>query len=270
MLRVRQLLDISLASMIARSEIAHATLDAIDQGVVAGVIDLSGKEREVDYRRLMLALLEGRPEEALHYFGLLENDPDDWTRVAARSIYNAARVVLVDPDLPLEDFRTQHGIDGVRRSALFLLGEEPETADFTDDSNFRIGRSLAIAERRGHESSGDQQALDRAHALFTVLNIARPRDQSVLEGLAWSAETLGDDDAALAALRTLVSGTAIGTEPWFRRKFELIRILTRIDPARAREVLEQHVVLHPAYGPAPWGERLSDLHVELGVKGADS
>ena len=266
-LRVRQLLDISLASVIARTEIARAALDAIDQAVDAGVIDLTENEREIIYRRLMLALLEGRPEDALYHFGLLENDSDDWTRVAARSLYNAARVVLVDPDLPLEDFRTQYGIDGVRRAAGFLLGEDPETADFTDDSTFRIGRALALAERMAYESSGDQQGLDRAYALFTILNGARPRDEGVLEGLAWSAEMLGDDDAALAALRTLVSGTAIGTERWFRRKHELVRVLARTDPARARDVLEQHVVLHPDYGPAPWGERLSALHAELGREG---
>jgi tetratricopeptide (TPR) repeat protein len=270
LLRVRQLLDISLNTEVARTDVARATLDALDRGVDVGLVDVGGKERELDYRRLCLALLEGHPEDALYYFGLLEDDVDDWTGVAARTLYNAAVVVLADEESSVEDSRVQYGVEAVRRTAGFLLGGDPADVDFTDQSKYRIGRSLALAEQRAHASSGDPEVLARAYGLLVALNTTRPRDERVLEGLALAAEASGEDDAALAARRTLVSGSAVGSDPWFRRKHDLVILLARVDPQRARDVLDQHAVLHPDYGPEPWGPRLSALHLKLQAGGGGS
>ncbi len=266
-LRVRQLLDVSLNKKIAALEVARDAIAAIDLGVVSGVLEIGGKERELDYRRMCLALLEGDVSEAIHVFGLLEGGDDDWTQVAARTLYNAAQVALFDVDSTPGDARTQYGIDAIRRSALVLLGEEPANADFSQERLFRIGRTLALAERRAWESNRDVQALERAHALHLALVDVRERDRRILEGLAWSAEQSGDEERALAALRTLVSGSPVDSEDWYRHKHELVRLLVQVDSGRAREVLDQHLVLHPDYGPEPWGDRFRALHESLGRQG---
>ena len=269
-LRVRQLLDIALNKDVVRPDVAREAIAAIDRGVVSGVIEIAGKERELDYRRMCLALLEADVAEALHAFGLLEDDEDeddDWTRVAARTLYNAALAVLLNDDPLQGDARTQYGIDAIRRSAVILLGSNPSKADFSDERLYRIARTLALAERRAWESSGELEALETAHTLHLALSKVRPRDRQVLAGLAWSAEQRGDDESALAALRTLVSGSAVDSDDWYRYKHELIRLLVRIDPERARDVLDQHLVLHPGYGPEPWDERLRELHASVGGPG---
>jgi tetratricopeptide (TPR) repeat protein len=269
-LRVRQILDVALNKEISRLEVARDAIAAIDRGVVSGVIEIEGRERELDYRRMCLALLDGDVSEALHVFGLLESGDDDWTQVAARTLYNAARVVMVDDQPNQGDPRIQYGIDAVRRAALVLLGPEPADADFSEDRLYRIGRTLALAERRAWESNRNVQALERAHNLHLALAEIRARDQKVLAGLAWSAEQRGDDDRALAALRTLVSGSSVDSDDWYRHKHELIRLLVQVDPERARKVLDQHIVLHPEYGPEPWGDRFRALHATVGRQGGGS
>jgi len=266
-LQARQLLDIALSPGIDDPRTARAALAAIDRGVTAGIIDLMGKERELDYRRLSLALLEGASDDALYYFQLLEQGDqtgDDWLQVAARTLYNAAIPVLLDETIPTDDKRNQYGIDGVRRATEVLLGDRPENADYSDPANYKLGRSLALADRLGYESSGRIESLERSNAIYRALVAARGTDARALAGLAWTATELGDDEESLATLRTLVSSTAVGSDDWFRYKTLLVELLVRVDPVRAREVLDQHVVLHPGYGPKPWGPMLETLHGQVG------
>lgn len=269
-LRARQLLDVALHPDLAATGLARRTLDAIDLAVVSELLDIGRFESEIDYRRLVLTLLDGDVAAALEVFGLLEDAADDWRMVAARALYNASRVVLEDPAAVTDPAQSRLGIDALRRSARLLLGDDPVAEGFEDERRYRIGRTLARAERLAHESNGGPESLRRAHELHLALIEARPLDQSVLEGLAWSSEATGDLDQALATHRQLVSGSAVDSEAWYRRKHDLLRLLSRVEPGRAREVLDQHLVLHPDYGPDPWGPRLRELHERLETTGGES
>lgn len=265
-IRARQLLDVSLASKIAETQIAADVLNALDKGVNVGVVDLNGKERELEFRRLQLALYQGDVANALKYFRVFENDQiDDWTKIAARTLFKQASVVLQRDDLASDDLRTQYGIDAVRRTTLILLGDTPEQADLTISDNWAMARYLALAEQRAFEASGSTAARDRALALYSALLEKNEKDEMVLEGLAVLSEAAGLDEQALQAYRTLVAGCPTGTEKWFRRKVDHVRMLSRVDPERARQVLKQHVALHPDYGPDPWGDQLRAMHDELSL-----
>ena len=263
-IRARQLLDVALMPRIAASQIAAEVIAAVDRGVNSGVIDMAGKERELDFRRLQLALYRDNVAEALRLFRRFEAEQvDDWTKLAARTLFNAASVVVQSEELLPDDTRTQQGIDAVRRTAVVILGDSPENADFSIPENWAMARSLAIAEERAFDSSGALDARDRALLLYTKLSESRGKDEVVLEGLARLSEAAGFDEQALQAHRTLVAGSQPGTDVWFRRKVDHLRVLARVDPSRARQVLQQHVVLHPNYGPEPWGAQLRLMHNEL-------
>ena len=80
------------------------------------------------------------------------------------------------------------------------------------------------------------------------------------------SEAVGDDDTALSCWRRLVSGSRAGTERWFEARYRVLTLLSEIDPDRAREVMRQHKILQPDYGPDPWGARLKALDIRLREK----
>jgi hypothetical protein len=98
----------------------------------------------------------------------------------------------------------------------------------------------------------------------TQLIERRPRNARFLRLAGLLAEQFDDLPRALECWRTLVSGTAQGSAAWYEAKFHQITVLVQIDPDRARSVLAQHRLLHPDYGPKPWGERLRRVAAELG------
>ena len=83
--------------------------------------------------------------------------------------------------------------------------------------------------------------------------------------MAELTESLGRFEVSLEAWRLLLAGLPPGTDAWFSARVHHVRILAATDPSRARTVLEQHVVLYPDYGPAPWGAHLRAIHESLGA-----
>lgn len=270
-IRARQLLDVALSPGILEVALAESIVDAIDRGVNAGVIDITGKERELDYRRLQIALHREDIPEAVRIFRMFETDQvDDWSKLAARTLFKAASVAVQREDLASDDMRTQSGIDAVRRSAVILLGDPPEQADFTVSGNWTVARLLAIAEHRAYEANGSLETRDRALELYALLAQFQGKDEVILEGLAALSEEADLHEQALEVLRTLVAGTQTGSDTWYRRKADLVRVLSVVDPERARAVLDQHAALHPDYGPDPWGPAMRQMHVRLGGGGGAS
>jgi hypothetical protein len=104
---------------------------------------------------------------------------------------------------------------------------------------------------------------DIAVAADTRLLQAQPRNQAALRRLAITADAAGDQKRALDCWRTLMSGLDQGSPEWFEARYESLRLLAVAEPSRAKQVLAQHVVLYPSYGPDPWGVKLKKLEEEL-------
>ena len=73
------------------------------------------------------------------------------------------------------------------------------------------------------------------------------------------AEEDGKLDEALGHWRGALTRLNPSDIRWYEAKYYLIRVLIKVDPERAREVIEQHELLNPSYGPSPWGERIAQL-----------
>ena len=105
--------------------------------------------------------------------------------------------------------------------------------------------------------------------LYERLLKARPNNAAFLRATAVLSGELDKPEQALRCWRILVTGLTAESDAWYEAKFNLINVLARTDPARAREVLDQHIRLHPDYGPEPWGARLRSLDRRLDPAPAD-
>ena len=78
----------------------------------------------------------------------------------------------------------------------------------------------------------------------------------------------GDYERAADNLRALVGGLPPRTDPWFAAKVDQIRVLAKLDPARARAVLSQYRTLYPDLGPEPIRNRILEIERTLPADGA--
>ena len=108
----------------------------------------------------------------------------------------------------------------------------------------------------------------RGLAIADALLATAPRDATLLKAAAVCAETVGDLERAAESLRALVGGLPPRTDAWFDAKVNQIRVLGKLDPARARAVLSQYRALYPDLGPAPVRERILEIERSLPAEGA--
>lgn len=277
-IRLRQLIEVSLDPGVARPELALATLDALDALTARDLVDLSTVRAELAFRRIQATLAggDGTDFAAAERMAVeLDAIPGSevWRVPAARLLFRGAvERRRADPEANAGSAGAPSTrwlrpiVEWGRRS----LGEL-DTAD---------GDALAAALRRDGSLAGSVAILGEAVATVAevesdpdlardaarwleALLVVRPADAMALRSAAIARDVAGDPAAAIEHLRRLVAGAAIGSELWYEGKWRHITALARIDPRRAREVLEQHRAFEPELGPAPWGERLRELDRRL-------
>jgi hypothetical protein len=193
-----------------------------------------------------------------------------WSRLAARAMFRFANTRWREAQRMGRADRAAAAL--VIQSGSRVLEEYEDDADAlrqpTVIASFAV---VAEAAMEVWERSGDADTGRRALSLFEKLLQVRPNNAAFLRSTALLCERLDRRDRALECWRTLVAGTSSSSEAWFEAKFHLIDLLARIDPARARAVMDQHKQLNPDYGPDPWGARLKalDLDPRLAPAGAD-
>jgi hypothetical protein len=141
-----------------------------------------------------------------------------------------------------------------------MTGDAHAMKDNVVLSLHQVVASVATEAWKGQQ---DSAARDLAIRLDTRLLQAQPRNQQALRRLAVNADAAGDQRKALDCWRTLLNGLDAGTNDWYEARYESIRLLAALEPARAREAMAQHVVLYPDYGPEPWGSKLKKIEDEL-------
>ncbi|MFG0314177.1 MAG: hypothetical protein ACF8LL_08335, partial [Phycisphaerales bacterium] len=120
-----------------------------------------------------------------------------------------------------------------------------------------------------HDQDPDPAMRDLA---FRLSNQVLERGQPSERGLRQStrlAEEVGDAEALLESWLRLLAAYPQDDARWYEARYESLRVMIRIDPARARETYNQFKVLNPSLGPSPWNERISALFDEQVESGAD-
>jgi len=258
--RCRQILEVAFAEGVDRVQAGRAALDSLDRIREDTTADLTAYASEVACRRVQERLASLEPLEAGRLADELwvKNADDLWTRLGTRAMFRYGH----------DRWKDSQGEAAARKQGMDLVAKYGGRVlrEFQDDPNGleqagSLAYHAAVAEATLQLWQGTQDA-ERGRAalfLFEKLLVAKPRNASFLRGTAVLAEKLDGPDRAMECWRKLVAGLPPQSDGWFEARFHLIRLLATADPARAREVMNQHKQLIPEYGPDPWGPQLKGL-----------
>jgi hypothetical protein len=264
--RGRRILEVSLLENVKRLVATGNVLEAFDRAVEEQLLDLDFVADEINYRRLRLWLYEGDVLAADALAEQLWATPEQsiWSRLAAQALFRHGVSVWHGGAGSDEHVRTAQNL--VLRHGQRVLQEYASDAHaLRDASVLSYHATVAEAAFEIWQRSRDVERGDLAIRLYERLLVAQPRNAAFLRAAALLSEEQGTPEYALECWRTLLAGTAEYSEPWYEAKVHQIALLIRLDPARARQVLDQHRLLNPDYGPDPWGERLREMDLDLVV-----
>jgi len=259
--RARRVLDVLLTRGVARVSEARRILDRLETARAAGLLDLAQVSDELDYRRFQAQILSGGFDEAAKWCEeLWRTDPDSaFAQSASRALYAYA---VQDWHTFAQDARLEQTLRRVilhGQRSLRSAGDPPSARDAAN-APIMINVADAALSLDTIVSGGDAPARELAEQWFDLLIVAQGRHFRVLRGAAIIAEGRDQTEDAITHWRTAMNGSPEAGDEWFEAKFNLIRLLATSEPDRAMEVMSQHILLYPHYGPEPWGERLRTLH----------
>lgn len=255
---VRQVLDAVLGMSAPDLDRANRALDALGAASAHAGIDLASVADEITYRRLQIAAVRGDPGELERRFGELQAMGGRWFDAASRLLYRRALNAW-----------TAHGDDaeaaaGVVRFGLLVIGQfAPGAESLSDPAVYNLHHSVAGAAATLWERRRDEAMRDLALRLDRGLLEAGSPSAPVLRRFARLSEDSGDRVAALDAWRRVLAGVDAESPEWFEARYHSLRLLADADPARARQAMDQHKILHPALGPDPWGPLLRELDARI-------
>lgn len=265
MARVRQVLDAVLGMTAPDLERADKAIEAFDLIVASAGYDTSKIEDEITYRRFQIALFRGNAAEVTRQHDRLRAIKGPFSDRADRLMYNRALAAARAPDAPAQALRdvVTHG--------LRVMEQFGRTADaLKDPAVFSLHNTVADAAATVYAQSRDSSMLEVATAIDRELLKLGDSPLKVLRRYAELGEIAGDKAGALDCWRTILAGAGTTAPEWFEARYHTIRLLIETDAARAREVMAQYKVLHPDFGPEPWGTKLKELDARLGSPSSPS
>jgi hypothetical protein len=262
--RARRILAALVSATPTDAQRAQRALDSLRRLIEAGVVEEAPIAQELRYRAAQIAIarddLAGAERAMADLRAAGSEEGERLASALARSIYRRAL---------LEWRAAQRSGVGLQETAqrVATIGDRLlESGDLPEgDANARLAIEAGVGEawfdlwRAGEGVAARAEALRRHESLVD----AGVTDPEVLRRLAALAEDAGRIELAIEAWRTLGAGLPRTEAPWFEARWELVRLVASVDADRARSLLDQHAILYPDYGPAPWGRRLHDLHLQL-------
>lgn len=256
--RVRQILDVVTGMSTPDLARAKAAFEILDATRARTGLELGAIEAELEYRRLQVALVRGQEEEAEAIASRLSGMGGEFARLADRQMYARAKRAW---DARPEDVRAAKQV--VEFGSRIIEDARRERDPLASDAYASLWSAVARAAGALYEAEGDEGYREAALILDRELIEAGRRAPESIRRHARLCESAGRNDDALNAWRMLLAGSAAGSEAWYEARYESLRLLAKTDRQRAIEAMAQHRLLHPEYGPQPWGDRLRELDAEL-------
>ncbi len=252
--RARQMLDALLSLSSPDADRAARVFKMLDELHAAVGLDLSSVADELAYRRLEIAIARQDTLAIQTHLAALHQAGGKFSVLADRRLYrDAAR-----------DWQRLPGDEPAARRVVELgarviksLGSSPEV--LTNPTHAGVHATVAAAAMFVWSRTSDRTMLDLEGAIDKALLAATPPTAPLLRRHAQGSEARGETESALDAWRRLLAGLPEADTGWFEARYESLRLLAITDPAKARQALDQHKVMHPTLGPDPWGEKLRAL-----------
>lgn len=257
--RVRQTLDAVLGMAAPDLDRADKALEVLDSVVAQSGYDMSKLEDEIIYRRFQIAVVRSRADEMTKFLDKLHGLRGPFADRADRMMYNRALTAAKGESATLEALRevVRHGL-----KVMDQFGRTPEA--LKDPAVYSLHNSVAEAAARAYRLSGDKQMREIAVSIDKPLLQIGNATLPLLRRYAELGELAGDRDGALDCWRTIMAAAGTTSPAWFEARYNSLRLLLAMDAVRAREAMVQYKVLHPDFGPEPWGPKLAELDVQMG------
>lgn len=252
-LRLRQTLDAALTPLVTDPVTAKRALAAIDEIRARAPEALAGEELagELVYRRLQLAIALGDDDAIRSAEQNIQKLGGDYLKVANRFLFDRA----------LAEWNQSDAAGDARRvvelgTRLIGDGEIARTDLFVADAVARAATALWT-------TTDDRVMLTVALDLDQLVLSAHTPTSALLRRIATNAQSAGDAELAERIWTRLAASLPSGDPDWYEARYESIRALAERDPASALAAVQQHAVLYPDLGPAPWGQRFETLRATL-------
>jgi hypothetical protein len=261
-LLVRQIADALLAASSPDVQRVEAALSALDTVAAFQAMDIKELKPELTFRRMQIAVAKGDEAAVVKLTDQLRAIGGPFADASDRLLYKRAQKAFkaTPADVMLAKQVVRYGSRVLDTAP---AGTEKDAGIVaTRDSVAQAAGAIWLAEK-------DRQMLDLAIKLDRTQIDTGNRTASSLRRLGELIEARGgegDTKLALAAWRELLSGLPNASPEWYEARYESLRLLSLTDPAEAAQVMTQHKVLHPDYGPEPWGRKLADLEAKIGVQ----
>jgi hypothetical protein len=256
----RQILDAALGLStpdIARAVVALDTLDGI---ALRTGIRLEEFAEELAYRRFQIASARGEQTEAAAALAQLRAGGGRYADAADRVVYRRA---LAEWTQTPQDPQRARALVEIGQRIMSQFGAGPDA--LADPAVATAFDAIARAAQVVWRSDGDEAMSDLAIEATRRLLEAGHRTRDALRRAAELAEARARPGEALDAWRELLSSLPQDSADWYEARYHSLRLLGTIDRARAMDTLRQHLLLHPDYGPEPWGGKLRALEAEFGA-----
>lgn len=253
-LYARQLLEAHLALAGPNLARLEAILSSVQQIGDSHQLDLSSLNAELAFRRVQIALARNDDAAAERAAATLKQKGGEFGGAVDRLLYN--RSVKLMAERPADSGVARRV---VKHGMAALSGfRDPASAEAAGVRSVVADAAATVWTVEGDELLRDQAiALDREAMKAGVPSIA------LLRRFAMLIESTGAVNEALAAWRDLMAGQPQSSDGWYEARYNSLRLLAQLDPKAARAAISQHEVLHPEYGPAPWGPKIREIAVAV-------
>lgn len=254
--RVRQLADALLGVSTPDVRRVEAALSVLETVAAFHAMDLDSLKGELLFRRVQMAVALGDEAAITKHVDMIRAVGGPFADATDRLLYRRALTAFRRADSDVELARQV-----VRYGARIL-----ESQNIAADSGLAAMRdSVAQAAAVIWRAENDVRMRDLAIKIDGEQLETGQRTASSLRRLGELLDAAGDQARALAAWRELLNGLQVGSPDWYEARYESLRLLLETSPAEAAAAMQQHKVLHPDFGPEPWGTKLRELDAKIGA-----
>lgn len=136
-----------------------------------------------------------------------------------------------------------------------------QLGDSVDTLRSNKNAQVAVSKHALYRHELGEHAL--AAELLEQLLAAFPKHQDYLRRAGLARFSAGQHAEAGSHFRTLVAGVPGDSEAWFEARYYQLSCLAKTDRARARQLFQQHKLLHPKLAPESWRARYEELAKSL-------
>ncbi len=247
-------IDAALATEPRLSAAAGEAVERAD-AIIRADSSLAGFGPELTLRRVEWLSSLGRLDEA-------DAEADRLRSAADPKAANADRIILREAFERLDDGVRDPLIDRIVLQIGSRVADElipPAPQRLSAQASGVLARVIGVAARVGADRDEARQPLVLTLG-GVLLERGSPTPQAARD-IAGVAAALGESELEAFAWSALLSASSPDEESWWEARYHTLRILAETDPVRAEAVYEQHKVLHPIGGVAPWAGRIDALFV---------